>query len=34
MKLKKIIALAMTAVITASMVACGSEKEEVQTEKT
>ena len=34
MKLKKIIALAMTAVITASMVACGSKKEEVQTEKT
>ena len=34
MKLKKIIALAMTAVMTASMVACGSEKEEVQTEKT
>lgn len=34
MKLKKIIALAMTAVMTASMVACGSKKEEVQTEKT
>lgn len=34
MKLKKIIALAMTAVMTASMVACGSEKEEVQMEKT
>lgn len=34
MKLKKIIALAMTAVMTASMVACGNKKEEVQTEKT
>ena len=34
MKLKKIIALAMTAVMTASMVACGSKKEEAQTEKT
>ncbi|MBQ8999721.1 MAG: ABC transporter substrate-binding protein [Clostridium sp.] len=34
MKLKKIIALAMTAVMTASMVACGSKKEEVETEKT
>lgn len=34
MKLKKIIALAMTAVMTVSMVACGSAKEEVQTEKT
>lgn len=34
MKLKKIIAIAMTAVMTASMVACGSKKEEVQTEKT
>ena len=34
MKLKKIIALDMTAVMTASMVACGSKKEEVQTEKT
>lgn len=34
MKLKKIIALAMTTVMTAAMVACGSEKAEVQTEKT
>ena len=34
MKLKKIIAIAMTAVMTAAMVACGSKKEEVQTEKT
>mgnify|MGYP004732277579 FL=1 len=34
MKLKKIIALAMTAVMTVSMVACGSKKEEVKTEKT
>ena len=34
MKLKKVIALAMTAVMTASMVACGNKKEETQTEKT
>lgn len=34
MKLKKIIALAMAAVMTASMVACGGKKEEAQTEKT
>lgn len=34
MKLKKIIALAMATVITASMVACGSEKQEIQSEKT
>lgn len=34
MKLKKIIALAMTAVMTASMVACGSTKEESKEEKT
>lgn len=34
MKLKKIIALAMTTAITVSMVACGNKKEDVQTEKT
>lgn len=34
MKLKKIIALAMTAVMTASMVACGNKKDEVKTEVT
>ena len=34
MKLKKIIALAMATVMTASMVACGSEKQEIQSEKT
>lgn len=33
MKIKKVIALAMTAVMTASMVACGSKKEEGQIEK-
>ena len=34
MKLKKIIALSMATVMTASMVACGSEKQEIQSEKT
>lgn len=34
MKLKKIITLAMATVMTAAMVACGSEKQEIQSEKT